>query len=708
MNQTPDLNRVLRIDQQEETITIFPAKVEIGQGIYTAISQIAAEELNVDLNRIKVSPTDTAHLPTGSSTTGSNSIQIEGNRIRQASAQARHHLLDLASKHLDIPLDQLTITDGTIQNSGGGQSVTYWTLAPAFDIPITDVAKPKLPEEYTTIGQSVTQQNLVACVTGQPRFLHDIELPNMAHGRIVRPPNPNANLIHFDPPSLNDLPGVIKIYHSGSFIGVVAEREEQAINAARKLATSAQWKQNDHFPQNIYDHLLSQQDQPRLVIDGTPTDDPIPSIKSPPNAKQTLEATYYKPFHMHGSLGPSAALAHFIDDHLHVISHSQAVHSLRGALAQVLDMPETSIRVQHQEGSGCYGHNGADDVALDAALLARACPDRPILLKWMREDEHKWEPYGSCMVIKMNGSLDESQNVVDWNHDAYSHTHSGRPRGQKESSTLLATQHLEPPIPYPTPRPGGGNHGGIHRNADPLYAFPQKRIVKHFVPNSTLRTSALRGLGATGNVFAIESFMDELAFAANTDPIEFRLKHLTDKRAQDVIREAARKAHWDSKIKNEPNGHGRGIGFAQYKNQKCYVAVIFDVHVDTTTGQIYLDRATIAGDAGHIVNPEGTKNQLEGGVIQAASWALKEEVTLDQHTITSCDWESYPVITFPEIPEVETTLINCPGLPSLGCGEATQGPTPAAIANAVFDATGVRLRQMPFTPQRMLDALNSH
>ena len=704
MNKKPDLNTILRLDP-EGTITLFPSKVEIGQGIYTALAQIAAEELDVAFQRIKISSADTDHLPTGSSTTGSNSIQSEGNRIRQGAVEARQILLYLAAKHLDTPIERLHITDGTIRDPEGTDQTTYWELNPSFEQPISDIGSPKSPKHYTIVGQSASQHNLISCVTGKPRFIHDLDLPNMLHGRIVHPPGYNAQLISLETDSVRNMPGVINIAHESNFIGVVAEREEQAVFAAEKLASLAQWEYRNTLPENIYNHLLSQPDQAFLIENGAPIDGPVPAIAPPPNAKQTQKATYYKPYHMHASLGPSAAMAHLNNDQLHVISHSQGVHSLRGALAHVLDMPESLIRVQHMTGAGCYGHNGADDVALDAALLARTVPGRPVLLKWMRHDEHAWEPYGSCMVIKMQGSLDANHNVIDWNHDAYSHTHSGRPSGREGASNLLSAWHLSSPILPPTPRPGKGSHGGIHRNADPLYAFPQKRVVKHFVPNSPLRTSALRGLGATGNVFAIESFMDELAVAAKVDPVEFRLNHLSDKRARDVIQKAAEKTNWTQGSSGQNNGYGRGIGFAQYKNQKCYVAVIFDVYVNTTTGQIHLKRATIAADAGHVVNPDGLISQLEGGVIQAASWALKEEVTFDHHTITSRDWESYPIITFPEVPEVETTLINRPGSPSLGCGEATQGPTPAAIANAVFNATGIRLRQMPFTPKRLKENL---
>jgi CO/xanthine dehydrogenase Mo-binding subunit len=326
----------------------------------------------------------------------------------------------------------------------------------------------------------------------------------------------------------------------------------------------------------------------------------------------------------------------------------------------------------------------------------------------MREDEHAWEPYGSCMVVKMQGDVDAEGNVSAWNHDVWSSTHSGRPRPLESASDLLSARHLNPAIPTPTRRPGKGSHSGIHRNADPLYTFSNRRVVKHFVPDSPLRTSALRGLGSSTNVFAIESFMDELALAANTDPVEFRLRHLDDERAKDVIRAAADKAGWDPTApeRGAEKGLGRGLGFAQYRNHKCYVAVVFDVRVDPT-GKIQLERAVIAADAGQIINPDGLIHQLEGGVLQSASWTLKEEVIFDQHKITSTDWETYPILTFPEIPHIETVLIDRPGQQSLGCGEATQGPTPAAIANAVCNATDKRLRQMPFTPERVKTILDS-
>jgi CO/xanthine dehydrogenase Mo-binding subunit len=427
---------------------------------------------------------------------------------------------------------------------------------------------------------------------------------------------------------------------------------------------------------------------------------------SHPEASQTLEATYYRPYQMHASLGPSAAVAQFKDEKLTIWVHSQGVYPIRSAIAPVLGLREGDIRIIQTEGSGCYGHNGADDAALDAALLARKFAGRHVSLKWMRADELTWEPYGPAMVMKLRASLGAAGEVLDWNHDVWSYPHLGRPSAGGRQSGLLAAWHLAEPWEKVQRRPIHAPHIGAHRNADPLYDFSRKRIVKHFVPDSPLRVSAMRGLGAYGNVFAIESFIDELATAAGVDPIEFRLRNLKDGRARAVIRAAAEKANW------QPGQHfgqnrGRGLAFAQYKNRQCYAAVVVDLHVDRESGEIKLERAIIAADAGQVVNPDGLSNQLEGGFVQSASWTLREQVNFDENGIIAEDWDSYPILRFPDVPLIETVLINRPELPFLGSGEAAQGPTPAAIANAVFDAVGVRLRQIPFTEERVKAALTA-
>jgi CO/xanthine dehydrogenase Mo-binding subunit len=504
------------------------------------------------------------------------------------------------------------------------------------------------------------------------------------------------------------MPGVLQIVRDGSFLAVLAQREEQAIWAADALAEKAIWQNDTTLPpmEALFDHLTSQPAESSLVVNGTAGDDPIPPIETPPNAAQTLNTAFYSPYHMHGSLSPSAAVAKMADGKLTIWSHSQGVPLLQHTIAHVLDMDPADIHLIHTEGSGCYGHNAADDAALDAALLARAMPERPISLKWSRKDEHTWEPYGTAMAFKMQASLDQDGRLIDWNHDVWSYPHTNRPRpGSTTTSGFPAAQYLAKPFEKPQPRPIQGYHFGDYRNADPLYTFPKRRIVTHFVPNSPLRTSSLRSLGAYANVFAIESFMDELAHAANIDPATFRLQNLADERARAVITAAVEKSGWQPSTQPAANGIGTGFAFAQYKNIQAYAAIVVTVEVDLENGRIQLKKATIAADAGQIVNPDGLSNQLEGGFFQAASWTLAEQVSFDQDGVISRDWDSYPILRFSGSPEIKSVLLNRPNHPFLGGGEATQGPTPAAIANAIFDATGVRIRHLPLTAEKLMQQL---
>lgn len=710
LRQTPDLDAWIRIND-DETVTVFTGKVELGQGIKTAIMQIAAEELDVAPARMRVITADTGQSPNEGVTAGSMSVQVSGASVRVAAAEARHLLLLQAFEHLEAqtPADALQISDGTITDPATGRQVTYWQLmgGKRFGHQITGIGQPKSPDAHQLVGQPEKRIDLLGKVTGGPSYVHDMALPGMLHARVVRPPSYHARLVSVDLESIRQMPGVVEVVRDGSFLAVIAEREEQAIRAREALLANAEWNYQADLPahMSVYDTLLSLPEQPALIVDGAPVDDPIPAIEAPPEAVQTLSATYLRPFHMHASLGPSAAVAHWQGDLVTVWSHTQGAYLLQASMAPVLGIAPEQIRVIHVEGAGCYGHNGADDVGLDAALVARAVPGRPVMVKWMRDDEHSWEPYSSAMVLKMQASLDADGMVADWNHDVWSYIHSTRPRGGTDGSDLLAAWHLEQPFEQPQRVLGRGSHFGSHRNADPKYAFTRRRIVKHFVPDHPLRVSAMRSLGAYANVFAIESFMDELAQAAGVDPVEFRLRHLDDERAKAVIEAAAEKAGWQGRKRPAGDGHGRGIAFAQYKNVQTYAAIVVDVSVDRDTGEIKLERAVIAADSGQMVNPDGLSNQLEGGFVQAASWTLYEQVTFDARGITSRDWDSYPILRFSNAPVIETVILNRPNFPFVGAGEATQNPTPAAIANAVYDAVGVRLREIPFTPERVKAAL---
>ncbi|MDA0661428.1 MAG: molybdopterin-dependent oxidoreductase, partial [Proteobacteria bacterium] len=476
-----------------------------------------------------------------------------------------------------------------------------------------------------------------------------------------------------------------------------------------RLFNAADWDSGPGLePQDIFERLRSNDRTSLPVTDGTPQEAPLPPLTEPPaDSTVTLSARYDRPYHMHASIGPSAGAALWEDGKVTVWSHSQGIYILRAAMAGALNLPEESIRIHHVPGAGCYGHNGADDAAFDAVLVARASPGVPILLKWTRADENAWEPYGSCMAMDLSASLDSSGAVTAWAQETHSDTHSMRPRpgaGGAGPARLLSTRHLADAIQPYAPQPNMQKHGGIHRNMDPLYDLPNKRLVKHLVRGMPLRTSSMRTLGAFANTFAIESFMDELAEAAGIDPLEFRLRHLSDQRARDVLNAMA------AKLGNAPlpEGHGRGFAFSQYKNVKTYAAVGIELEV-TDAAEIRLHRAVIAADAGQIVDPDGLTAQLEGGLLQSASWALYESVEFDRDGITSRDWDSYPILRFGNIPVIETVLIDRPGEPFLGAGEATSGPIAGAIANAIRQASGLRLRRMPFTPDALrAAALGNH
>ena len=699
-----DLDTWIRVEV-DGTVVFATGKVELGQGLINAIARIGAEELDVPLDRVRVETADTARGPNELYTVGSQSLEDSGTAVRQAAAEARQVMLEMASTQLGAPVAQLDVEDGVVRARGSQRSISYAELigGKRFDRKITGEAVPKSPDRYRILGLPGTRMDLPDKLRGGA-FLCDLELPDMLHGRVVRPPGYGASLVSIDLEAAGRCAGVVAVVRDGSFVGVVAEREEQAVRAREVLHASARWDEPAALPTDGMDqHLLRMPARSFAVHDGVALDGEVPPLHEPPRSDLTLVAEYYRPPQMHAAIGPSAAIAWQTKTQLMVWSHSQGVAVLRPALAEALGIAADTVRVIHAPGPGCYGHNGADDAALDAALLARAVPSRPVRLQWMRDDEHAWEPYAPAMVVKMRASV-RGGKVIDWNHEVWSNSHMGRPIPYGDRSNLLAAWHRAAPLPPPDPTPRLEPQAGIHRNADPLYAFPDKRIVKHFVEDAPLRCSSTRGLGAFANVFAIESFMDELADRAGYDPLAFRLRHLVDERARAVLAAVSQRAGWRAA---GGGGRGQGLAFARYKNSKCYAAIVVDLEVDLTTGAIRLLRAVIAADAGQVVDPDGLANQLEGGFVQAASWTLKEEVKFDASRITSRDWESYPILTFPEIPAIETVLLDRPGEPWLGSGEATTGPTPAAIANAVFHATGRRLRRIPFTPARVQAALET-
>jgi CO/xanthine dehydrogenase Mo-binding subunit len=699
LNTNRMLDAWLRVDRNG-TVTIFTGKIELGQGIGTALSQIAADELDVDLRRIAVVSGDTSCTPNEGYTAGSLSVQDSGTALRFACAEAREILITAAAAKLGVPAGDLKVTDGTVAGKGGA-NVTYWDLAADAELKreATAKAKPKPASEHQWVGKSIARRDIPKKFTGGAAYVQDVRLSGMVFGRVVRPPSPGATLVSVDDASVRQMPGVIAVVRDGSFLGVAAEREEQAIRARLALKKSAKWREVASLPPS--NEALFE-----LMRTKFPSHDSTVNEKASaaaPASTRTLEATYTRPYQLHGSIGPSCSVAQWEGSKLTVWTHSQGVFPLRADLARVFGLDPANIRCIHAEGAGCYGHNGADDVALDAALVARATGGRPVKLQWMRDDEFMWEPYGSPMIMKMGGVLDAQGNVVNWTHELWSHPHNTRP-GSGDGSCLLASSYLEkpllPPFPADVPQPAGGSD----RNAIPLYDFPNQKISKHYLEGALLRTSALRTLGAYANVFALESFMDELAAAAGADPVEFRLRHMKDPRARAVIEAAAQGAGWHPNAKGDGRT-GRGFAFAKYKNLACYAALVADVTVEQKSGAVSVTRVVAAVDAGQIVNPDGVTNQIEGGIIQSTSWTLKESVRFDRKGVTTRSWDDYPILRFEEVPAVEVVLLNQPNERFLGVGEASHGPMAAALGNGVANATGKRIRALPLSPPRVRQAL---
>ena len=694
LRTTPMLDAWIRIDATG--ITVFTGKAELGQGIKTALLQVAAEELCVEPRQVKFITADTDNTPNEGYTSGSQSMQDGATALRHAAAQARELLIATAAARLGVPAAQLAAKDAAV-TAADGRTASYRDLASADLLHVA--AKPQShfiePGSYRLIGKPMPRVDIPGKVTGSVAFVQDLRLPGMVHARVVRPPSYGARLRTLDASKIEGMQGVLKVVHDGRFLAVIAEREYQAVKAMDGLAMTCQWDEAKSLPdpQHIFDWVRSAASQQHVIKDGR--------IGLEPNGR-TLAAVYHRPYQLHGSIGPSCAVALAEGDGLTVWTHSQGVYPLREALAEMLRLERDKVRCVHVEGSGCYGHNGADDVAADAALVAMALPGRPVRMQWMRDQEHTWEPFGAAMVTSARASLDASGVVTDWQYEVWSNAHSTRPGG---AGNLMPAWHLTNPFAQPIPKPIPQPTGGGDRNAIPLYRFANTRILHRFIPEMPLRVSALRALGAYMNVFSIESFMDELANAAAADPVEFRLRHLEDPRARDVIHLAAEKFDWSAAAKL-PKGHGRGFAFAKYKNLAAYTAVAVELEVEHETGQVRLLRFVAADDSGEIVNPDGVRNQIEGGIIQSASWTLHEAVAFDEVRITSRDWSTYPILRFSDLPlSIEVHLIDRPGQPFLGTGEAAQGPTAAAIANAVADATGRRVRELPFTRRRIKAAI---
>jgi nicotinate dehydrogenase subunit B len=677
-------------------VTVRTGKVEIGQGILTALRQIAAEELDVAPERITMQSGDTELTPNEGYTSGSQSIQFGGVALRLACAETRLAMLEQVAATAGFALEDLAVCDGVIICRGQPTTFDYWSVARSVDLTrqATGRAVPKGVADYTVVGRSAPRVDLAAKLSGEQVFIHDLAMEGALHARVIRQPCRNAGIASIDEAAIRRAArGPVDLVRQGNFLAVVTPDETVAEAVAAAAANHVVW--------SGVEPITPQQEEARWLLQRPSIDRVIGPEPTGPSPGLTLvEATYSRGYVAHASVAPSCAVAVFRDGRLLVWTHSQGVYPLKAALSRMLKLDPAAIAVTHMQGPGCYGHNGADDAAADAAVIAVQMPGRPIRVRWRREEEFAFEPVSPSMVVTARAVLDPSGRPADWTTEIWSGTHNARPG---RDGQLLAEQALPdpPPPPEPSDVPEARGGGGT-RNGDPLYDFATKRIIHHLVPDMPVRTSALRGLGATANVFAIESFIDELAQRAEADPVAYRLSLLSDQRARQVIERVAAMCDWQA---GAPVGTGRakGIAFARYKNRAAYAAVAVEVEVDE---QIRLLRTWCAADAGLVINPDGAINQLEGGIIQAASWTLKEQVRLEETGIRSRDWESYPVLRFSEIPEVSVELVNpAADLPSLGVGEASGGPTAAAIGNAAARALGMRLRDLPLTRERVMAAL---
>ena len=704
-----DVDAFLAIDPTG-SVTLYSGKVDLGTGIGTALTQIVAEELDVPFARVHVIEGDTALTPAQGKTWGSLSIQNGGMQIRQAAATARHALLQEAAKRLGVPVEDLvveqTTEEGTVRSRSSGKQVTYGELigGKTFSLKLDKQAPLKDPATYKIVGQPVPRFDIPEKMTGQFTYMQDFKVPGMLHGRVVRPAAIGATLLNVDESSVKDVPGLVKVVRQGNFLGVVAESEWGAIRAAQKL--KATWSNWEGLPEQskLWEHVRGTKVNKDDVTSNVGNAEPALG-----QAAKRLSATYDFAIHTHGSIGPSCAVAEVKDGKLTCWSSSQGTHDLRQQFAAMLSMPDTDVRAIYVEGSGCYGRNGHEDAAADAVLLARAV-ERPVRVQWMRDDEHGWDPKGPPTLMDLQAGLDANGNVVAWYSQVY----------VPESATGSVNVKLVAAELAGLPHETGMVPGNIIQNTAIPYTFPNVRTVAHRLAETPFRPSWIRAPGRMQNTFGNESFMDELAAAVGADPLEFRLRYLNDPRGVELLKRLASFAQWQSrsssgraspdrtpKQKGGDVATGRGLTYIKYELARTYVGAVADVEVNRKSGEIRVKHFAVVQDCGQIINPDGVKNQVEGNVTQTVSRVLKEEVTFDRSRVTSLNWASYPILTFPEMPDVDIELIDRPAEKPWGVGEPSAAVVPSAISNAVFDAVGVRLRSVPFTPAKVRAAIQS-
>ena len=698
---------------QDGTVTIFTSKVELGTGIETALAQIAAEELDVSLRKIKVDMGDTSKTIDQATTSGSRTIERAGPQVRQAAAAARKELLRLAAERLGAPAEKFTVRDGVVSVAGNpSKRVSYAQLiggkrfniriqaeGRGNDLKLAQDVKAKDPKEYTTVGKTVPRFDLPPKVTGEAVYIHDMRIPGMLHGRVIRPPTISTAPVSIDENTVKNIPGFVRVVQQGSFVGVVAKTEWAAIKAAQAIKIT--WaKPVTKLPANaeeLYAYLKNTKSF--TTQKGVERGDAAATFEK---AKKQYETSYRWPFQLHGMIGPSCAIADVRGDQATIWSGCQGPFRIRASVASLLKLPEKNVRVIYREGSGSYGRLSSDDSSEDAALLSRAV-GAPVRVQWSRQDEHGWEPKGPAQTQTLRAGVDEAGKIIAWEFTDYSF-----PWTVASATTLLASEQIG--IKSKSPGQGNGNQG-----SGEIYAFENIKVAAEQITwmqsePFPLRTSNLRAPGQLSRAFASETLLNEIAADLGVDPIELRLRYLTeDKRGTDVLKAVAEKARWQKRGAPTAKSNGAtesGRGVAMTRRSGGYAAAVADVEVNKSTGNVTVKRITLAHDCGLIVNPDGVNNQVEGNIVQGVSRALLEEVTFNASGVTSLDWASYPILKFPDIPEVDIVLINRQDVAPLGAGELSTVPVPAAIASAIFDAVGIKLREVPFTPKRVLEGIN--
>jgi nicotinate dehydrogenase subunit B len=697
---------------QDGTVTVFTSKVELGTGTETALAQIVAEELDVPFSRIHMEAGDTATSVDQAVTAASRTIERAGPQLRQAAAVARRELLRLASARLNAPAEQLRVTDGVVSaNGNSARKISYaeligdkrfnvrmetsgsgWDLKISPDVPVKKVS------DYKIVGTSVRRTDLPGKFTGEFTYAQDVRVPGMLHGRVVRPAVVNSKPMSVDESSIRQIPGIVKVVQEGNFVGVVAQTEWAAIQAAKALKVT--WS----TPST---RLPATADEVYAYLKNTKSfNDQVTVNKGNPGAafsqaSKKYEATYHWPFQLHGMLGPSTAVADFRGDSVTVWSGTQGPFRTRKAISDMLRMPEENIRVIFREESGCYGRLSPDDAPLDAVLLSRAV-GKPVRVQWTRADEHGWEPKGPAQLITVRAGVDAQGNLVAWDY-----MERGFPWSESAGNPLLAARQIG--MKSISPGQSNGTAGGGE-----AYEFENQKIVAALIPWSQdtptpLRTSNLRAPGDLARTFASESLLDEIATDLHVDPVQFRLRYLkNNKRVTDALVAATQAAQWKEHVAHSAPSAGSkatGRGVSISGRDGTITAAVAEVEVDKSSGEISVKRVTLAHDCGLIVNPDGLRNQIEGNVIQGVSRTLLEEVRFDAQGMKNLDWASYPILTYRRVPDVQIVLINRKEMPALGGGEPSTVPVPAAIANSVYDAIGVRLRDVPMTPQKVQAAL---